>query len=202
MNTEYDSPMNPLMMLQDRAIDPFATDDWRPRTDEIITALPNINRYNGHTRFPYSVAQHSILCTRIAASNYKLNKPHQRLFFLLHDGAEAYLQDIIRPIKKFSTALNASYMQAENEITENIMYMMMPSHHVEEVLSDDFQSMAKEIDTRMAVTEVEQLMPKHQNPIPPWTPYDLIIKERSAGDVRREFTDAIIANLIDNRDHR
>jgi len=198
--TKYDSPMHPEMMLQSRTIDPFKPEDWQPSLDEIILALPNINRYNGHTRFPYSVAQHSIHCMQIGVSNYKLNEPHHKLYFLLHDAAETYLQDIIRPIKKFSTALNASYMEAEDKITERVMALVMTEEQHNDVFTIGFQYIAKEIDTRMAVTEIEALMPNHIDPIPPWTPYEIEIKEYTARDVREMYTSELLTTLFSMRE--
>jgi hypothetical protein len=69
-----------------------------PRTDEahiddIARHLSLICRYNGALNDFYSVAQHSVLVSRILPD-------HLKLWGLLHDAAEAYCQDIIRPIKR------------------------------------------------------------------------------------------------------
>lgn len=55
-------------------------------------------RYNGHTRVFYSVAEH---CVRVA--DYLMDQTGVREFAyagLLHDAAEAYVGDIISPIKR------------------------------------------------------------------------------------------------------
>ena len=61
--------------------------------DDICHALALINRYGGHTPYPYSVAQHSLLVGSILP-------PELRLWGLLHDAAEAYLGDMIAPLKR------------------------------------------------------------------------------------------------------
>lgn len=72
--------------------------DLKPEDIELIdiaVALSRVNRYVGHTRFTYSVAQHSVLCSDLAL----LDNPSMALPCLFHDAAEAYTSDIPTPIK-------------------------------------------------------------------------------------------------------
>lgn len=66
--------------------------------DDIATALAHQGRYNGHGRHFYSVAQHSAELARwfMAKGDHPLAR-----WALLHDAAEAYVGDVIRPLKKF-----------------------------------------------------------------------------------------------------
>lgn len=62
---------------------------------DIAVALSRIPRYNGHTMFHYSVAQHSLLAESLAEPDAD---PNLRLLILLHDAHEAYLGDPTSPL--------------------------------------------------------------------------------------------------------
>jgi hypothetical protein len=82
-----------------------------PRADEIhiediAHSLSLQCRFAGHVREFYSVAEHSWRVSQIC-------NPGHALPGLLHDAAEAYLVDLPRPIKHFST-LGNEYRKIEN----------------------------------------------------------------------------------------
>lgn len=71
-----------------------------PRPEEInlrdiAWALAHQCRYNGHCRFFYSVAEHSVILSK---TFHDAGLARQAL---LHDAAEAYIGDMIRPLKRF-----------------------------------------------------------------------------------------------------
>jgi len=68
----------------------FTTDDVR--LPDIAHALSQINRFTGHTTYPISVAEHSVMVSRLVP-------PEHALWGLLHDASEAYLGDVARPLK-------------------------------------------------------------------------------------------------------
>jgi hypothetical protein len=70
------------------------------RLEDIITHLSGINRFGGAGRRFYSVLEHSLL---VAA----LVPPALRPLALLHDAAEAYLGDIVTPLKASLPALSS-----------------------------------------------------------------------------------------------
>jgi hypothetical protein len=61
---------------------------------DISHALANICRFNGHTREFYSVAQHCCMVADLVADEYKLAG-------LLHDAPQAYIGDMVRPLKQW-----------------------------------------------------------------------------------------------------
>lgn len=63
--------------------------------EDIARALSNLCRFNGHCHKFYSVAEHSVWASEIVS-------PENKLQALLHDATEAYVGDLIRPIKKFT----------------------------------------------------------------------------------------------------
>ena len=86
-----------------------------PRPEEVFIAdiahaLANVCRFGGHCLQFYSVAQHSIIVSEIVPYEYAL-------WGLLHDAAEAYLGDVIKPIKSEMT----QYKDAEYAVLDAIL---------------------------------------------------------------------------------
>lgn len=81
--------------------------------DDIAHHLAAINRFNGATRVPYSVAQHSVLVSEICPGAYSL-------WGLLHDAAEAYMSDIIRPVKSWLCIQAPSGLESIAKVEDRI----------------------------------------------------------------------------------
>ncbi len=68
---------------------------WR----DIAHSLAMLPRYGGHTRRPYPVAHHCIEAARMARRDGCTSSEVAAV--LLHDSAEAYIGDIISPVKRW-----------------------------------------------------------------------------------------------------
>ena len=97
--------------IEFNTIDP---EEEQIKIEDIAHALSLMTRANGHFPQFFSVGQHCIQCCREAiARNYM---PQTALACLLHDGSEAYLADITRPVKKNMTM----YLQIEEQLQNRI----------------------------------------------------------------------------------
>lgn len=90
--------------------------------NDIVCALSKICRFNGQISHFYSVAQHSVLVEALAP-------PAIKRAALIHDCAEAYIQDIISPMKHLignagynvmEERFNAVVFEFFNEPIENL----------------------------------------------------------------------------------
>lgn len=73
------------------------------RVEHVAHCLANLNRYNGNTPVPYSVAQHAVLVGELCASYAiaeGLDEDVCRYEGLHHDTTEAYMGDIMGPLKR------------------------------------------------------------------------------------------------------
>ena len=68
--------------------------------EDIAHGLAYQCRFNGQTRHFYSVAQHSLIVAGLVPKRF-------RLAALLHDAAEAYMGDMVKPLKQLFPMLSA-----------------------------------------------------------------------------------------------
>lgn len=84
--------------------------------DDIAHALARQCRYNGHCDGFLSVARHSIwVAERLKSQDHDVV---MQLAGLLHDAAEAYLGDLVRPLKH--TEFGAVYLEVEAALEQVI----------------------------------------------------------------------------------
>jgi len=123
---------------------PNSVDIW---IEDIAHALSNQGRFSGHTRFRYSVAEHSVRVSELLAG---AGKPVPvQLWGLLHDASEAYLVDLPTPLKvhpKFADV----YRRAEKRVMRAVCQRFgLPFREPTAV---------READARLLATEVRDLM--------------------------------------------
>lgn len=111
--------------------------------EDIAHALSNQCRFAGHCTTFYSVAQHSVLISRIVPSI-------DRAWGLLHDAAEAYLVDLPRPIKHHSE-IGTEYRKVEAQL--------MAAIAIRFDLPFDLPLSVRAADDILLVTEKRDLMP-------------------------------------------
>ena len=133
--------------------------------EDIIRTLPKVNRFGGHTTFPYSVAQHSWLASVLVEGPNRPNK----LAALLHDAAEAYTNDIVRPMKKMFP-----------EIKERLELPLQRLILTKAGLPPDLPPEVKEVDNKLLLTELRDLHPlglwtEDHDLIPETGPFDRYI---------------------------
>jgi uncharacterized protein len=84
--------MTEIAFYPGRPVDLFNLKPEDIEVSGVAHSLANLNRFNGHTRFPYSVAQHTIYLSRIVP-------PRLAKAAFLHDWSEAYVGDMVAPLK-------------------------------------------------------------------------------------------------------
>ena len=77
--------------------------------ETIANALSNLCRYTGHVDRFYSVAEHSVLVSRMVPERYAMEG-------LLHDASEAFVGDVSSPLKK----LLPDYKRIEENVQADI----------------------------------------------------------------------------------
>lgn len=134
------------------------------KLEDIACALARQARFNGHTRFFFSVGQHSCLGAEISPTK------EIALHMLFHDATEAYVGDLVSPVK----ALLPDFEIIESRIHWAISQAFDLEYPLPKVV--------KQIDRRLLATEVRDLITKDLKswsigddepfdfPVIPWPP--------------------------------
>lgn len=137
--------------------------------EDIAHALAFQCRFGGHCKRPYSIAQHSVLIARSLPR-------HLALQGLLHDATEAFVMDLIRPIK--------SSVPAYKGIEHGVHLAIAQRFGLPAV----FDPAIKRADMAILADEMAQLMAP---PPTPWhlpePPLGITIRPWSAQRARRIF---------------
>lgn len=117
--------------------------------EDIALALSHLCRYNGHCRKFYSVAEHSVHCSYHVAEGHELAA-------LMHDATEAYVGDLIRPIKV--------YMPDFEEMEEQVWQAIATRFGLPQELPKE----VKTVDNVLLVTEARDLLPDGADLMKKW----------------------------------
>lgn len=143
--------------------------------EDIAHALANTCRFGGHCKEFYSVAQHSVLVAGLVP-------PRLALDGLMHDAAEAYLGDVVRPLKEHLE----DYRELEYRWMAAIYLKLMP--HLYTSILDVDRAIIKTADNDALMYEAWHLLPSRGDrwniPVEeqirlPWMAYDPKTAERS-----------------------
>lgn len=147
--------------------------------EDIANALSHICRFGGHTIWPYSVAQHSIMVAdELLRRQYGAESI---LCGLMHDASEAYLGDVVSPLKcqpEFE-----GYRKLELRVNEAIgRALCLPPRFWDRVE-------VREMDARMCATEAHQVC--GVDPLREWRyapqPVDVVCEHMEAHRVAEKF---------------
>ncbi|NMZ72947.1 phosphohydrolase [Pseudomonas nitroreducens] len=111
---------------------------------DIAHSLAMQCRFNGHCGTFYSVAQHCIIVASLVPDEHKLAA-------LLHDATEAYIGDIVRPLKQAVPDLR--------QIEHRIWHAICARFDIDPVLP----ACIHDADMIALATERRDLMPEHQD---------------------------------------
>lgn len=129
------------------SVDPLSLRPQDVRPEDIAHALSMLCRGCGHVRHFYSVGQHCINCAREAGARGWSRRV--QLACLIHDASEAYVSDIITPVKRRV----GGYKEVEEGVERAILARFGLSS-----ITDDERRMVKAIDVAMFTNEFAALM--------------------------------------------
>lgn len=156
--------------------------------EDIARGLSRVNRFVGQTTEPYTVAQHSVLASRLVP-------PHLAGCALLHDATEAYMGDCSRPLKQL---LGKAWDEIENRLHQAITDAIGEAYY--------YSAQVKAVDDRLLITERNVLQPNHADwewgeDIEPYSPNDVPIVPWSAPLAEASFLERYRALYPSKTEH-
>ena len=175
-------------MLSGRKLDILSPSPFDIEIEDIALGLSRVTRWNGQTtgKYPYTVAQHSILVEELFNIEYPNLDKKWNLAALLHDSPEYVIGDLITP---FKYALNNSYRFIE----DNLMKAIYIRFGLPGLLPKHIESKIKKIDKALAWFEAVNLAGYKEKEAsliikkPPLNFKHQIIVALSSNDVEKRF---------------
>lgn len=125
-----------------RMIDPFNIEQYEFDAQDFIHPLALLNRYTGHTKKPYSVAEHTV---RLANSP-QVRKAKLCRAAVLHDFNEGLTNDLPHPFKQ--------------KLPEFVAFEERVQRHIFNCFDEPWENMEalKEFDRRICQDEMQQIL--------------------------------------------
>ena len=190
---DHDTPETWMQTAAGDAFDLLAPSARKILLADIAQALSRLNRFNGHSNRPWSVAAHSLLVSRVVYPD----DPETRLYALLHDAPEAYTGDLTSPVKAAVAALDPDFPAIWTRIERGIARQVhiafgldpdMPAETVAAVKLADLQAL--ELERRWFFGEPPRPWLVAGQPLPE-PPEVLCPPHHPAAIVAGLFTDAV-----------
>lgn len=159
-------------------LDPRADEVW---SMDLAHALSNQCRFGGHCLEFYSVAQHSVLAVDVARAHGA--DARMQLAVLLHDGAEAYVVDVPRPLKQHLEGYKDVEVAVQDAVFARFGLALDAAEH----------RFIRHCDNVMLATEKRDLMAPNS---PAWAPLPAPMDERISAWSPRGARDAF-TKLLD-----
>lgn len=144
--------MNIMNTYTGRQFDPMEITADDVCLEDIAHALSLLCRGGGQLIWFYSVGQHSVNCAREASARGWNDR--MVLACLLHDASEAYISDIIRPVK--------IYLDNYLAIEDKIMKVILKKFGLGDMTPEENEKW-KQIDNDILTHELQALLPGERN---------------------------------------
>lgn len=152
--------MTSIMTHTGRLIDPFRITSYDFTSKDFAHPLSLLNRYTGHTKRPYSVAEHSVRLSLAVPDKLKRAA-------VLHDFNEALTNDLPFPFK--------------SNLPDFVRFETMVQRHIFDIFDEPWENMVAlhEYDRRICVNEMKVLFDVPCGP--KLEPLDIDISEEDYG---------------------
>lgn len=135
---------------------------------DIAHALSLVCRFGGHCRDFYSVAQHSVYVSQFVRADYAL-------IGLMHDAAEAYIGDMVSPLKRQIESFNLLEGRVFKVIASKFGF---PASLPDEVKKADLALLSAEARDLMGAVPEDWGIPAPMASIPKIIPWSPILAEK------------------------
>ena len=131
-----------MTLYSGREVDIFNLKPEDINIEDIAHSLSNLCRFGGHCLFNYSVAQHSFLCSLEPGTK------KEKFSFLLHDASEAYVNDLVRPIK------HRPELKKYRDLEDDVQRIIFEKFGLDYPFSEKIH----QVDNKVLIKEIKELI--------------------------------------------